>query len=100
MEGNSMATGATGGATAAAAIIQAIKASGAIVNVSPADFEALLSRVDNPLVVVSEEKFFKKTSYKYLTSYKGLAFFTKSRDPLQIDSRAEIVGAKKIWIPG
>lgn len=94
-----MATGATGGATAAAAIMQAIKASGAIVSVSPADFEALLSRVENPLVVIAEEKFLKKTTYKYLTSYKGLAFFTKSKSPLPIDSRAEVVRAKKIWIP-
>ena len=87
------------GAAAAAAIAQAIKASGVIVNVKPPDFQTVLARMENPLVVISEEKIFR-TTYKYLTSYKGIAFFTKSKEPLQIDSRSEIVCAKSIWVPG
>jgi hypothetical protein len=36
----------------------------------------------------------------YLTSYKGLAFTAKSRDPIPLPSGAEVVEAEKIWIPG
>ena len=90
---------AAGAAAAAAAIAQAIKASGAIVQLEPFDFEKLLSRDDEPLVVVAEGGFFS-TSYQYLTSYKGLFFYAKSPMPLRLPSRAEIVASKKIWIPG
>ena len=50
-----MTNGAAGGA-AAAAIAQAIKASGAIVRVEPEDFEQILRRTDRPLVVCSESQ--------------------------------------------
>lgn len=87
------------GASAAAAIAQAIKAFGIVVFVEPQDFQMILARSQTPLVVVSQGKILKN-SYKYITSYKGLAFYTKSKQPIQIDSTAEIVTAKQIWIPG
>lgn len=89
-----------GGASAAnyAAIAQAIKASGAIVHVEPEDFNLILTRADKPLVVAAQGGFIK-TSYQYLTGYKGLIFFTRSSSALQLDSRVEIINAKKIWIP-
>jgi hypothetical protein len=89
----------TNGATAAAAIAQAIKASGAIVRVEPTDFMTILDRVDNPLVVCSESKFFSK-KYHYLTAYKGLIFYTKSSTPLMLRPSVELIMAKNIWIPG
>lgn len=85
-------------AVAAAVIVQAIKASGAIVRVKPEDFMIILEKADNPLVVVSESKFIR-TSYQYLMGYKGLAFFTKSGDPLPLKNDIELIMAKKIWIP-
>ena len=93
-----MVNGAAGGA-AAAAIAQAIKASGAIVHVEPLDFMAILEQAENPLVVYCERRFFS-TSYQYLVGYKGLVFYTKSRIPLMLPEKIEIVVAKKIWIPG
>ena len=39
-------------------------------------------------------------TYEYLFGYKGLAFYTKSRDALPLPSRAETVVARSIWIPG
>jgi len=92
---------AAGGAAAAAgaAIAQAIKASGAIVHVESSDFTAILSKVDNPLVIASESTFIS-TKYHYLTAYKGLIFYTKSATPLQLRPSAELIHAKKIWIPG
>ena len=87
------------GAAAAAAIAQAIKASGAIVRVEPKDFQSILDRHQEPLVVTAEGGFFS-TLYKYLTSYKGLAFYTQSHRALELPSRAEIIRSERIWIPG
>ncbi|MGI9107733.1 MAG: hypothetical protein ACR2G4_15970 [Pyrinomonadaceae bacterium] len=87
-----------GAAAAAAAIANAIKASGVLVNVAPEDFAAVLRRTNNPLVVTATGGFFS-TSYKYLTSYKGLAFYTKSPVPLILPGDAEVVKAKNISIP-
>lgn len=85
---------------AAAAIAQAIKASGAIVRMEPNDFQRIVGRAEAPLVVLSTSKVFGRVSYKYLTSYKGLAFYTKSGSQLSLGSKAELVNAKNIWIPG
>jgi hypothetical protein len=86
-------------AAAAAAIAQAIKASGVLVTVTPPDFLAIVVRQKDALVVHAVGGFFS-TNYLYLTSYKGLAFFTKSSEPLVLPSGTEIVQAKNIWIPG
>jgi hypothetical protein len=87
------------GAAAAAAIALAIKASGVIVQVEPVDFIGVLQRQPGGLVVHATGGFFS-TTYQYLTSYKGLAFFTKSPAPLDLPSGIELVVAKKIWVPG
>lgn len=93
------AGGASGAAVAAAAIAQAIRASGAIVRVELNDFMTILSRADKPVVVAATSGFRKKKK-EYLTGYKGLVFYTKSDMPLQLPSGAELIVAKKIWIPG
>jgi len=90
---------AAAGAAAAAAIAQAIKASGAIVSVQPVDFLAVLERQDEPLVIRSTGGFLT-TKYLYLTSYKGLAFFAKSTAPIELPNHCEIMDANRIWIPG
>jgi hypothetical protein len=89
---------AAGGAAARAAIANAIKASGVVVNVSAEDFAAILRRTERPLVVTAEGGFFS-TSYKYLTSYKGLGFYTKASVPLVLPADAEVVRARGISIP-
>lgn len=86
-------------AAAAAAIAQAIKASGVIVRVESLDFLDIVERQQGPLVVHATGGFLS-TNYQYLTSYKGLAFFTKSDVPLRLPNDTELVQAKKIWIPG
>jgi hypothetical protein len=83
----------------AAAVAQAIKASGAIVHVEPDDFANLVSRQREPLVVHAAGGLFS-SNYQYLTGYKGLIFFTKSSEPLTFPPQTEMVTAKKIWIPG
>ena len=96
---NGGAAAAGAAAAAAAAIAQAIKASGAIVKVAPEEFLKVVSRQESPLVVTAEGGFIG-TTHQYLTSYKGLAFFTKSSEPLHLPSDAELIVSRKIWIPG
>ncbi len=89
---------AAGAAAHAAMIAQATKASGTIVRVAPADFQRLVERADAPVVVVARGGMFRK-HLKYLTSYRGLAFFTTSEAALVLPRHCEIVQAEKIWIP-
>jgi len=86
-------------AGAAAAIANAIKASGVLVRVEPQEFVKILARANDPLVVIAEGGLLS-TNYKYLTSYKGLAFFTKSDEALALPPDAEVVRARGINIPG
>jgi len=86
-------------AAAAVAIAQAIKASGVIVQVEHSDFLGILARQEGLLVVHATGGFFN-TNYQYMTSYKGLAFFTKTVVPLNLPAGIELIEAKKIWIPG
>ena len=83
---------------AQAAIANALKASGVVVRLEPSEWMSILKRTDAPLVVIGTGGVFRK-HVQYLTSYRGLAFFTTSRDPLVLPGRAEIVSAKSISIP-
>ena len=84
---------------AAAAIVQAIKASGVVVRLEPVEFSRILTRVKTPLVVTAEGGLFS-TTYKYLVAYKGLAFYTESKASLALPPDVEVVKAGRIWIPG
>ncbi len=90
--------GAAAAAARAAAIANAIKASGAIVRVEPDDFLKILSKTSKPVVVMANGGFIK-TNYQYLTSYKGLIFFTKSPSLLMLPGDIELIAAKQMWIP-
>ncbi|MCG3155451.1 MAG: hypothetical protein DKINENOH_02057 [bacterium] len=83
---------------AAAAIANAIKASGTLVHVETEAFHTILAKMKAPLVVMAEGGVFAK-KYLYLVSYKGLAFHTKSATPLYLPSDTELIQAKKIWMP-
>ncbi|MCA1630403.1 MAG: hypothetical protein LC785_11660 [Acidobacteria bacterium] len=87
------------GAAVVAAIANATKASGVVVRVSTGNFLAILERIEAPLVVHASGGVFS-TSYQYLTSYKGLAFYVKSREPIPLPTTTELVRAKSIWMPG
>ncbi len=90
----------SGGAAAAAAAARAraIKASGAIVRVESGEFQKLLSRNPEALVVHAPGSFFVG-GHSYLTSYKGLAFYARSRELLVLPGTCEVVEAAKIWMP-
>lgn len=85
-------------AAAAVAIANATKASGPVVEVSAGDFLTVLSRADAPMVLVAKAGIFRK-HYRYLTSYKQVAFYTQSREPLIMPRRAELISTGKLSIP-
>jgi hypothetical protein len=89
---------AAAGGAVAAAIANAIKASGVVVRVDSVNFQAILRKVEKPLIIYAEGGVFS-TNYQYIISYKGFAFFTKSSAPLLLPSGVEIVKTNKIWIP-
>jgi hypothetical protein len=90
---------AAGGAAAAhAAMINATKASGTIVRVNNSSFATILNKSDKPLVVYAKAGFLS-SGFHYLTPYRGLCFYTKSSELLNLPSSAEIIQANKIWIP-
>jgi ABC-type transport system substrate-binding protein len=90
---------ASAGAAAAAAVAQAIKASGVIVRLDPGEFSKVLNRAKDPLVVIARGGWLS-SKYQYLFSYKGLAFFTGSDAPLTLPAGCEVVTAKSIFVPG
>ena len=85
-------------AAARATTIDAIRASGVVVRVEPAAFLEVLRRAEQPLVVVAEGGVFKR-HVRYLTSYRGLAFFTQVSDPLVLPRGAEVIVAKAVGVP-
>ena len=85
-------------------MVNAVRASGVIVQMEPDGFLDILRRAmdeDTPLVVTATAKsfFFKTTTYSYLTSYKGLIFYADSANPLVLPEPVELVLAESIWIP-
>ena len=88
---------AAAGAAAHAAAVNAVKASGVVVRMEPEDFFLILKKVETPLVVIGRSMFRKH--HQYLTSYRGLAFFTTSSKELVLPPRTEVVRAKSISFP-
>ncbi len=100
MSSSGAAGGAAGAAAAAGAIVaQAIKASGAIIEVEAEDFQSLVNREEKPLIVVSRGGMFRKYN-QYLAGCRGMFFYTRSKELLRFKGGTQVVQAKKIWIPG
>ncbi len=90
--------GGTSAAAIHAAMVQAVRASGVLVRVEPDDFLKILGKNRSALVVVSTGGLLSK-SYHYLTSYKGLAFYTKTPTVLSLPGDVELISARQIWMP-
>ncbi len=83
---------------AAAAAANATKATGTIVHMEPEEWLALVDKIAEPLVVMGIGGILNK-HYQYLVGFKGLAFFTKSHEKLPLPPDADLVTAKKFWMP-
>ena len=91
--------GASAAVIAAQMIANAIKASGTVVQIEPAEFARVLSKIETPLVIYAEGGILQ-TNHQYLVSYKGFAFYAKAYEPIELPQAAEVIVAEKIWIPG
>ena len=91
--------GAEGAAVAAQMIANAIKASGTLIRIEPAEFAKILKKIESPLVIYTEGGVIS-TNYQYLVSYKGFAFYTKADEQIELPRNTEVIIADKIWIPG
>ncbi len=89
--------GASTGAYAAV-VASAVKACGTLVRVEPTEFIRIVSLQEKPLIIQSQGGIFT-TTYRYLTSYKGLAFHCKTTTELLLPANIETIIAKKISIP-
>lgn len=74
------------------------KMNGVFVKLQPEDFQNLLSRNEGLAVVATSTTFFG-TTYTYVTSYKGLVFYCKTKSQLSISSRHETIVAQSISLP-
>jgi hypothetical protein len=87
-----------GAAAGAAAGMNAVKASGAIVQVEPEVFQQLANNEKSPLIVIAQGGFLNK-GFRYLMGHRGLVFFTKSSEELMLPGGTQLISAAKIWIP-
>ena len=92
------AAAASSGAAAAAAIAAATKASGAIIRMTAEEFKRILNKRTDPVIVTAMTGVFKK-KHQYLTNYKGLFFYTETPEALMLPNKAEVILAKRIWVP-
>ncbi len=77
---------------------QATKMNGVFVKFQPEDFQNLLNRNEGLAVVTTSTSFFG-TTFTYVTSYKGLVFYCKSKHQLSIASRHETIQAQSVSLP-
>jgi hypothetical protein len=87
-----------GAAAGAVAGMNAIKASGAIVQVEPEVFQQLANSEKSPLIVITRGGF-RNRGFRYLMGHGGLVFFTKSPEELMLPGGTQLISAGKIWIP-
>lgn len=94
--------GGAAGAHAAAhrrRITNAIKAFGVIVQVAPQSFLEIIEKQEKLLILEALGGIWFRAHYRYLTSYKGLTFFTKCYNSLDLPEDSEIMKVKYIEIP-
>jgi len=82
---------------AGAETAQAKRSFGPVVVMEPDEFLKILNRQEEPLVVYATGGLFR-ARHSYLTSYKGLTFYTKSAEPLRLPPRSEIINAKGVFM--
>ena len=83
-------------------MINAVRSFGPVVKIESDGFCTILTKSmetePNPLVVTASGGWFT-TVYSYLTSYKGLYFYTSSSFPLSLPAQAEVIEVDKILMP-
>jgi hypothetical protein len=79
--------------------IQAIRASGAVVQVEPRVFLQLLAKCQSTLIITACKNSYFSKKFQYETTYQGFVFYTESAQPIELPEHAEIVIADELWTP-
>lgn len=69
-----------------------------VVIVDPPEFLSILVWSDAPLVATARVVHHGTYVYQYLTSYKGLAFYTEAGDELPLSEHVDVVVARRIHV--
>lgn len=77
---------------------QALKMSGAFIRIDVQDFQNILRKAENLLVIESKTGIFSN-SYMYLTSYKGFICYCKSKEQLAVSGSHEKITATHVSLP-
>ncbi len=76
-------------------------AAGGLIRLDADEFQSLLYRVENPLLVYSKQwvLFTSYGPHNYLMPYRGINFVTRSTDELILPKGAEVIVAKSTFLP-
>lgn len=77
---------------------QALRMNGVFIKLTPEDFQNLLNRNEGLAVVTTSTHFFG-TTFTYVTSYKGLIFYCKTKSQLSVSSKHESILAQSVALP-
>lgn len=70
---------------------------GTLIRVDPQTFLSIIEYNTEPLILVATSSILRRK--QYLTTYKGVAFVTKSSQPLDLPAHAEIIPVRRLVIP-
>jgi len=104
-----MSYGAAGAGAAAAqqaALAQATRAMGPIVELEANDWLDLVRSMASPVVVHGIHEPFKigswrlaRQAHRYLVPFYGLFLYTQVHDPLTLPDGITLIEAKRLWVP-
>lgn len=90
--------GDPGGVAMTSVLANANRVIGAVVRVEREAFETILHHAPEPVLVHAPAGLFG-SAHQYVTSYRGLTFYTKCSERLRIPPQAEVIEAKSMSIP-
>jgi len=77
--------------------VDTLRAMGMIVLVEPTEFVAIVAKMDRPMVILAEGAL--SMTFRYVTVYKEMIFFSKGDSPVTFVNEVELIRARKIWLP-
>lgn len=77
--------------------VDTLRATGMIVLVEPQEFVAVVAKMNKPMVILAEGAL--SMTFRYVTVYKDMIFFSKSEAPVSFANEVELIRARKIWLP-
>ena len=73
--------------------------SSVVISVETDEFMRLLKEAGNPVVIHQPSKWWQPYN-RYLLTYRGMTFYTRTKEELVISKYADTVQAKSFYVPG